>query len=272
MSFVESSRRRVHRTSNYSSEEYIGKMPTNVITNILNRLPIKEAVRTCTLARNWRFKWRLLTDVIVDDYFFYMLTTKFDGTDITGLLHNLIGPIRRFVFSIDPKTVCGIANLNYEEIGDWLLYLCNEGIEELTIRNWYGEPVSLPIEIYSRKELKHLELHHCKMGKIPYSDTFYIFPQLLRLELLYVNFISCSFWDFIGRCPLIEYLKVNIHTTKDMRLFELAKLTNINKLCLSFGVSNHPTTITTSNLLHLASLPKLQTLTLDFKDCNVRPI
>ena len=269
MSFAETSRRRVHRTSNYASEEYIGKMPNNVITNILNRFPLKEAVRTSTLARNCRFKWCLLTDIIVDEDFFYFLTTKFDGNDITRLLLKLIGPIRRFVFSIDPKPVCGISDLSYEEIGDWLLFLANDGIEELTLRNWYGEPVMLPSEIYSRTELKHLELHHCKMLNL---ETFCIFPKLLRLELLYVNFLGGTVWEFIVRCPLLEFLKVNIATTKEMRLLEIAKLRNMKELHLSFGVWNKRTTIKASNLLYLASLPKLETLTLDFEDCNVRPI
>lgn len=269
MSFAESSRRRVHITSNYASNEYISKMPNNVITNILNRLPLKEAVRTSMLARNWRFKWCLLTDVIVDEDFFYFLTTKFDGKDITGLLHRLRGPIRRFVFSIEPKTVCGLLDLNYADIADWLLFLSSEGIEELTIRNWYGEQVTLPSEMYSRTELKHLELHHCKF---PNLETFSSFPNLLSVELLYVTFVSGTFWEFIVRCPLLEFLKVNIATSKEMRLFEIAKLGNIKKLYLSFGVSNQPTTITASNLLHLARLTKLETLTFDFEDCNVIPI
>ena len=71
-------------------------MPYNVLTNILNRLPLKEAVRTDTLARNWRFKWTLFTDVIVDKDFFYYLTNKFGEKHITRLLQ-LKGPIRRFV-------------------------------------------------------------------------------------------------------------------------------------------------------------------------------
>jgi hypothetical protein len=90
--------------------------------------------------------------------------------------------------------------------------------------------------------------------------------------LLYVNFLRGTFWEFIVHCTLLEFLKVNIATTKEMRLLEIAKLRNIKELHLSFGVWDKPTTITSSNLLNLASLPKLETLTLVFEDCNVRPI
>ena len=202
-------------------------------------------------------------------FFFYFLTTKFDGKAITKLLHRLRGPIRRFVFNTEPKTVCGLLDLNYKEIRYWLSFLSGEGIEELTIRNWYGAQVTFPSDIYSRTDLKHFELHHCKL---PSLETLFVFPKLLTVELLYVSFVSGTFWEFIVRCPSLEFLKVDFATTKQMRLVELTKVRNIKKLHLSFGIPNQPTTITASNLFRLASLTKLENITLDFQDCNVSPI
>ena len=66
--------------------DYISNMPDNVITNILNCLPLKEAVTTSSLATNWRYKWTLLTDVILDEDFFYFLTIKFEGMHVSRLL------------------------------------------------------------------------------------------------------------------------------------------------------------------------------------------
>nr|GEU35081.1 hypothetical protein [Tanacetum cinerariifolium] len=143
-------------------------MPDNVITSILNRLPIKDAVRTDILVRNWRC------------------------------------PIRR------------------------------KGIEDLTIKN-----------------------------------CFRSFPNLLSLDLSYVTFQSCTFWEFIARCPLLEFLKINLVTTNEMKLIEIAKLKNIKKLYLAFGVLNKTPTITSSNIFQLTSLPKLEKLTLDFVECKL---
>lgn len=249
--------------------DYISNMPDNVITNIMNRLPLKDVVRTDTLASNWRFKWTLLTDVIVDEDFFYFLTNNFDGKELTRLLLQLRGPVRRFVFSVDPKPLFGQDYFKYEEIHDWLLFLAREGIEELTIRNWYGEPVMLPTQLYSRMELKHLELHWCTL---PSLVSFISFPNLLSLELLYVDFQTGSVWKFISRCPLLESLKMNRIHKNDMRLLDMAQLGNLKKLYLSFGVSNHPTTITTYNIFQLRTLPNLESLTLDFQECKVRQI
>ncbi|XP_071739449.1 putative F-box/FBD/LRR-repeat protein At4g13965 [Rutidosis leptorrhynchoides] len=59
-----------HKASKSASEDIISRMPDNVITHILDRLPIQYAVRTCILSRNWRFKWTLLSNVVFDKKFF----------------------------------------------------------------------------------------------------------------------------------------------------------------------------------------------------------
>ncbi|GJY74043.1 putative F-box-like domain superfamily protein [Tanacetum coccineum] len=52
-------------------------MPDNVITNILDRLPVRDAVKTDVLSKNWKFKWTLLTHLIFDEDFFRYLPDKF---------------------------------------------------------------------------------------------------------------------------------------------------------------------------------------------------
>ena len=118
-------------------------------------------------------------------------------------------------------------------------------------------------------ELKHLELHCCTF---PSLTSFRGFLNLLSLELISVNFHSCTIWELVAGCPLLESLKMDRCTTNEMRLWDIAIHSNLKKLNLSFGVWNHPMTITTSNIFHLATLPKLETLTLDFQNCKVRYI
>ena len=247
--------------------DYISNMPENVINNILNRLPLTEAVTTSILSKNWRYKWTLLTDVILDEDFFYYLRSKFDGVHVTRLLLQLKGPIRRFVFSVERNSLFGMDDLNYEEIHAWLLLLGQWGIEELVIHNLYGEPVTLPTQMYTRLELKHMELHHCTL---PSLVSFQGYPNLLTLELLSVKFVTGTIWDFIAGCPSIESLKINCIDSSEMRLFDFAHLGNLKKLYLSFGLLNHVSTISTYNIYQLSRIPKLETLTLDFEECKVR--
>ncbi|PWA66203.1 F-box domain, Leucine-rich repeat domain, L domain-like protein [Artemisia annua] len=246
--------------------DYISNMPENVISNILNRLPLTEAVTTSILAKNWRFKWTLLTDVILDEDFFYFLKSKFEGMHVTRLLLQLKGPIRRFVFSVEPKPLFAKDNFNYEEIHAWLLLLGQQGIEELLIHNWYSEPVTLPTQMYTRLELKHLKLHWCTL---PSLVSFEGFPNLLTLELLSVKFLTGTIWDFIAGCPSVESLKINRTDSKEMRLLDIARPGNLKKLYLSFSLLNQVTTMTTYNISQLSSLPKLESLTLDFQECKL---
>ena len=156
--------------------DYISNIPDIVTSNILNRLPLIEAVTTSILSKNWRYKWTLLTDVVIDEHFFYYLGSNFNnGLHVTRLLLQLQGPIRRFLFFVEPRFVIGRDDINYEEIHAWLMFLAQSGIEELLIHNWYGEPVTLPTQMYTPFELKHLELHWCT---IPSLETFEGLPNL----------------------------------------------------------------------------------------------
>lgn len=63
-----------------------------------------------------------MTDFIVDEDLFYYLTNNFDGRHITALLLQLNGPIRRFVFSVEPRSIFGQDKLNYEDIHEWVCF------------------------------------------------------------------------------------------------------------------------------------------------------
>ncbi|GJX02984.1 putative F-box-like domain superfamily protein [Tanacetum coccineum] len=255
-----------HKASKCALEDFISSMPDNVITNILDRLPIQDAVKTGMLSRDWRSKWTLLTQLIFDENFFHFLPNHFEGKHITRLLLHLKGPIRKFDLSfmsgmLEPQV------LNYDEIYQWVLFLSKKGIEELTINNYSGGPLKLPTQLYSRMELKHLELFECC---VPNLHSFRSFPNLLSLELFKVTFQSCTFWEFIARCPLLEILKVDSETANEMKLIEIAKVRNIKTLYLSFGGTDEATTtITSSNIFQLTSLPKLEELTLNFECCKL---
>ena len=57
----------VDGTLKYTPEEdIISSMPDDVINNILKRLPIHEAVRTGILSREWRYKWTILTQLVLN--------------------------------------------------------------------------------------------------------------------------------------------------------------------------------------------------------------
>ncbi|GJZ11792.1 hypothetical protein Tco_0546551 [Tanacetum coccineum] len=86
---------RARKASKLAHEDVISRMPENVITDIMNRLPIRDAMRTSILASNWRFRWTMLTELVFDQNFSKYLQgpngeESYDERNISRILLNLI--------------------------------------------------------------------------------------------------------------------------------------------------------------------------------------
>ncbi|KAI7754364.1 hypothetical protein M8C21_006052 [Ambrosia artemisiifolia] len=251
--------------------DIISSMPDNVITNILDRLPLQDAVRTDALSRNWRFKWTLLSQLVFDDHFFAHLSETEDKDNhvrvISRILLQLKGAITKFVLSIDDH---GYSVINDEDISHWILFLSQKGIKDLTI----GKKnvllfLKLPTHLFSCLGLKHLKLFNCPIHR---PTTFHGFPNLLSLDLSLVEFKRWKFEEFVMRCPLLENLKVNV--CGSVKLDDIAKLGNLKTLSLVLVNAEKMTNTSSSSssiFKLLGYLPKLEELELDFVWCNSFP-
>ncbi|KAJ0823179.1 putative F-box domain, FBD domain, leucine-rich repeat domain superfamily [Helianthus annuus] len=279
--------------SKFATEDVISSMPDNVVTHILDRLPVQDAVKTSSLSKKWRFKWTMLSQLVFDDNFIDYLT-KTNGKSkcgriICSLLLNLKGNITKFVLYIEEQCY-GLVDDG--DIAQWMLFLSKKGVKDLTICKMYGEPLKLSTHIFSCLELKHLKLFYCSCFSPPVS--FHGFPNLLSLELCLVQFESSKFGEFITRCPLLEILNMRFQhrlldslrthyqrmlletTTKTdllsvgkVKLVENAKLANLKILSLSLCHLDSTMIANSSSIFDLVRfLPKLQELDLDFEKCE----
>nr|XP_043622668.1 F-box/FBD/LRR-repeat protein At1g13570-like isoform X2 [Erigeron canadensis] len=248
-------------------EDVIGNMPENVITNIMDRLPLQEAVRTAILSRKWRYKWTLLSQLVFDYDFFQSLKRSgdaimhFDQKNISRLMLHLKGAITNFVLDM-PE---GIA-LDVEDVNHWIIFLCRIGIKKFTLLNDYDE-LKLPANIFSCIALQHLELHCCFFSPLP---SFHGLPNLLSLELYKVRVQDYKCGDIIAQSPLLEKLSIFDFVARcEVKLVEIVKLANLRELCLSLLLLDNVTMTRPSNIFHqLSLLPKLQNLILYFWDCT----
>ncbi|GKD72776.1 F-box/FBD/LRR-repeat protein-like protein, partial [Tanacetum coccineum] len=219
-------------------------MPENVITNILDHLPIKDAVRTDILSKYWRFKYTMVTSLVFDYKFLRILPYKYKRKMvkiISRLLLHLKGPITKFVLYIPSRDDDDF--LDVEDLDQWVLFLSRNGIEDLTLISLHDDPLELPTQVYSCRELKHLNL---------YNFCFHPSPK------------------FIAQCPLLEILSNlddEYYSTDQLELVEIskAKLGNLKILSWSLCSSDMPATmIKSSSIFQLAIHPKLQELNLCF--------
>ncbi|KAJ0837862.1 putative F-box domain, leucine-rich repeat domain superfamily, F-box-like domain superfamily [Helianthus annuus] len=258
---------RRHQTSKFAQEDVISNMPDIVITNILDRLPLQDAVRTGVLSRNWRFKWTMLTQLVFDENFFnYLSKTKAKNNHvgiISRILLHIRGAITKFVLSIDD---CDYPVLNAEDVNNWILFLSRKGINDLTLQNIDGTVLELSTHIFSCLELKHLRLCDCCFRPPP---TFRGFPNLLSLELIVKFEENTQLGEFFSGCPLLENLTIDdICNVGKVKLVEITKLRNLKVLSLLLSDLEKTRTTSFSAIFELlGSLPKLQELNLDFGNC-----
>ncbi|XP_076919824.1 F-box/FBD/LRR-repeat protein At1g13570-like [Bidens hawaiensis] len=243
--------------SEFAPEDFISIMPDNVITNILHRLPLQDAVRTSILSRNWRCKWTMLNELAIDQNFFvYLIERK-----AINSFWAIISKVLLYLNSAITKCVLILTLLEPEDIHHLIMFLSKKGIKDLTLTFWSSPPVKLPSHLFSCLELTHLNITRCCFNPPP---GFRGFPNLLSLELCNVQFGGSDLGEFLTRCPLLEILDIGyLSYTGSVKLVDIAKLENLKRLSLSLCHMD-------TNVFELVSnLPKLQELGLDFQGCSL---
>ncbi|GJT52206.1 putative F-box-like domain superfamily protein [Tanacetum coccineum] len=182
----------------FASEDVISNMSDDVITNILNRLPLQDAVRTCTLSKDWRSKWTLLNHLIFDEDFYLYLQATHNGNNYGEIISRLLpyfkGAITKFVLYIPGDSVVDV-----EDINKRVLFVSQKGIQEFTLKNMDETPLELPAYLFS-----------CLKGRVRKLQT----------------------GRFLAGCPLLEILKLRSNTDGEIKRDEIEKLGNLKVLIL----------------------------------------
>ncbi|XP_050224291.1 F-box/FBD/LRR-repeat protein At1g13570-like isoform X2 [Mercurialis annua] len=190
-------RKKIKRTSR---ADRISNLPSEIIDKILICLPIKEAVKTSVLSKNWRFKWRYLSKLVFDTTFYHTAgnpsTTK-PFFDMYKVLLLLRGPIFHFTLRIPVLNI-------YPEINQLMLYLSERDVQEINF-TVYDFSISVPSFLFSCATLRSLTLSTCKF-KAP--SAFQGFVKLISLMFEAVHFETNVFETFISKCPLLETLSI----------------------------------------------------------------
>ncbi|GMP83053.1 hypothetical protein CsSME_00037118 [Camellia sinensis var. sinensis] len=189
---------------NVIGQDLISDLPQSIIETILTKLPIRDAVRTCSLSSKWRYKWASLTQLVFDDKCATLCNDKGAVEDslakfITRFLFLHDGPIHKFSLS-------SAYLQSSPDIDQWLLFLSRNDIKQLILELGEGEWFRAPSCLFSCRRLTRLELIRCELDPPP---TFKGFLCLKYLNLQQVLIAPDVVESLISSCPLLESLTLS---------------------------------------------------------------
>ncbi|XP_065853047.1 F-box/FBD/LRR-repeat protein At1g13570-like [Euphorbia lathyris] len=181
-----------------SGLDRISDLPSNVIDHILAFLPLKDAVRTSTLSKNWKEKWHTMPHVIVDEDLFHERSQR----KLEGIINYILGRHEGRIekFSVSVEKVKNSYNMQW-----WIWRLSQKCIQELTLIIRRGRCNEVPSVLFSYQQLRKLNLRHCEVKP---AHLFRGFQSLTNLQLNKVNIATAAFEKLISSCPLLEHLTV----------------------------------------------------------------
>ena len=223
----------------------ISNLPSDVTEKILSRLPIRDAVRTNVLSRQWRYKSAILPHLVFDDR---CVSTRMNHTifvkivDRVLLLH--IGPIHKFKLTLENFVATS-------DIDIWILHLSRNSIKTLILQIGRGGRYTIPSCLFSCQELFRLELSHCLLKPPP--STFKGFKSLKALQIDNATMSQDVLENMIVSCPLLvtltlidcdgfTHLKINATCLRTLAVIGVAIWSSFSFTCLIFEILEFPIT------------------------------
>ncbi|XXG83417.1 hypothetical protein AAC387_Pa10g1176 [Persea americana] len=182
----------------HGSGDMISNLPEDVMNLIFVRLPIRDAVRTSILSKNWRYKWVRIPDVVFDKDSLKESASDMEHAHAVDQVLSLhVGPILKFS--------CMYFVPSCSHIDHWIMHLSRNEIKKIILLIGDGEDrYDVPSSIFDCQKLCHLELFNCIL-KVP--PTFKGFHNLKVLNLN-VSISGPAIECLISKSPLLERLKL----------------------------------------------------------------
>ncbi|KAK1276914.1 putative FBD-associated F-box protein [Acorus gramineus] len=220
--------KRCHRETN------ISELPNEILAHILTKLPIQDAVRTSSLAKQWRHIYTEMPRLeFTEDSDQIHWKKDSDGCasnewlSIIDRLLDRIGPsIETFVLS---------HNLYHHgpHVNGFINRLQNKSIKALFIFN--NSAFSIPVQVFRHcRTLVNLCLVNCRV-QIP--DGFVGFPCLKFLRVCSNTSVE-TYRRLISRCPRLERLCILVYCDSPCTTLQIGDLQHLKllKLCVRGGL------------------------------------
>ncbi|KAL8204460.1 hypothetical protein R6Q57_010083 [Mikania cordata] len=144
-----------------ADDDIITNISEHLIDLILERLPIKDAVKTCILSKRWRYRWTTMRTIVLHAKFSKKMSKigAYHRNGFVRIINHIMiyhkGPILKFHLHIP-----NIDLDSFEEVDQWMMILSRNSVMELVIVN-FNRIYPIPSSLFSCIELKTLGLYEC---------------------------------------------------------------------------------------------------------------
>nr|GEV14974.1 hypothetical protein [Tanacetum cinerariifolium] len=196
-----------------SSVDIISTLPSGIIDTILCFVPIKDAVRTSTLSKNWRYSWVAIPKLV----FHWRDMPDKTTYGLLDVAHQVLlrhqGPILEFGLTL--KNAIDMS-VGIDKIISHLVSNSSNTLKKLTVKVFIpfeeydsDTPLyELPLSVFSLHQLTDLHARDCALIYHPTSSGF---RSLTSLYLESNNMITISkeaLLRFFSNCPHLKQLEL----------------------------------------------------------------
>ncbi|XP_022734037.1 F-box/LRR-repeat protein At4g14103-like [Durio zibethinus] len=199
-------------TRKVGKEDFISKLPNDVVAHILSYLNTKEAVQTAVLSRRWRYLWTYIHSLNFNDFHIREMEGRNQVfMDFVDRVLGLRGSRNIQTFTLgfyDFRRQNDLLRVNA-----WINYAlcCNVKELDLFLLLEYEEriPVRLPENFSSCESLVALKLRTDFVFTIPSTITCFPSLKVLRVDAKHPD---CEFLSTLFcRCPVLEDLFIYVN-------------------------------------------------------------
>ncbi|KAJ4797460.1 F-box/RNI-like superfamily protein [Rhynchospora pubera] len=181
-----------------SSDTLICDLPECIKHKILVYLPIKEAVKTSILSKNWRYTWSTIPNLVVDNSNSHQNRSDEEESRIGKFVNQLLtchkGNLHKFKLS--GFYLCSLVTKT------WIKILSQKQINELILEA-YPDKFEVIFYINFCLELKVLVLSRCLLYLPLEFDGFKL---LHTIDLRDCSFLLRGITELVSICPLLKKL------------------------------------------------------------------
>ncbi|KAL3519241.1 hypothetical protein ACH5RR_017390 [Cinchona calisaya] len=233
-------RQKAGRTS--ATKDYLIELPDGILSEIISRLTLKEAVRTSILSKSWRSIWTCHSHLLFDSV--NILGNRIYSKSISCCQSESDRQLQRhhFVEKVDHLMHQRQRGLKIDSlairfhlgqefaphISEWIQCAFGKGVENIDVdlSEWssfkidsvpvdelerYIVPCSLLAASNKRCTLKHLQLAFCSLFSVPSSGSL---ASLISIKLQDVNINDQQLENFLLICSSLE--KMSLHACNNL--------------------------------------------------------